>query len=62
MEGIVGVVPVILNLGSNGGGQLHSPAGLSSYALNWNLSGHRAAPDASKKKICCLCRESNLDS
>ena len=34
MEGSVGLVPVILNLASNGGGQLHSPAGLTSYALN----------------------------
>jgi hypothetical protein len=62
MEGSGSVVPVILNLDSNGGGQFHSPAGLTSYALNWSLSGHRAALDALQKKICCSCRESNRDS
>jgi hypothetical protein len=62
MEGSVGVVPVILTLGSNGGSQFQSPAELTSYALNWSLGGHRAAPNALKKKICCSCRESNRDS
>jgi hypothetical protein len=62
MEGTLGIVPVILNLGSNGGSQLQSPAKLTSYALNWSLGGHRAAPVALKKKICCSCRKSNRDS
>ena len=57
MEGRVGVVPVILNLGTNGGGQFHSPAGLTSHALSWSLSDHGAALDTLKKEICC--RESN---
>jgi len=49
MEGRVGVFPVLLC--SNGCCQLHSLAGLTSYALNWSLSGHKAALDALKKKI-----------